>query len=90
MTFGFTRWVTLARRSAGVDPYLTFLCHVTRQVESKDVTLDDLWKLDLVKLDGWTCVRENSVGQELLEDDEWGTDDDNEEEEVDSTTPDLA
>lgn len=54
--------------------------YVLRQVESKDVTLDDIWKLDLVKLDGWTCVRENSDGQELLEEDEWGTDEEEEEE----------
>eukprot|EP00884_Botryococcus_braunii_P008682 jgi/Botrbrau1/17815/Bobra.0127s0060.1 len=49
------------------------------EVESKDVTLDDVWKLDLVKLDGWTCVRENSVGQDLVSDDEWGSDDEDNE-----------
>lgn len=55
----------------------TYLLYGHLQVESKDVTLDDLWKLDLVKFDGWTCVRENSVGQELVDDNEWSTDDEN-------------
>jgi hypothetical protein len=43
-------------------------------VESKDVTLDDIWKLDLIKLDGWTCVKENTVGEEFADNDQWSTD----------------
>lgn len=36
------------------------------QVEDEDVTLDDLWKLDLAKLDGWHCIRENTQGEEIF------------------------
>jgi hypothetical protein len=32
--------------------------------ELEQVTLDDLWKLDLVKLDGWHMVKDNTAGQE--------------------------
>lgn len=37
---------------------------------------DDLWSLDLNKLDGWRCVRENTVGEEAFRElsDEWETD----------------
>ena len=28
------------------------------------VTLDDMWSLDLVKLNGWTLVKDNTAGQE--------------------------
>jgi hypothetical protein len=27
------------------------------------ITLDDLWKLDLVKLDGWQMVKDNTAGK---------------------------
>ena len=33
------------------------------QIETKDVTLDDVWSLDLAKLDSWRCVRENTAGE---------------------------
>lgn len=40
---------------------------------------DDLWSLDLSKLDGWRCVRENTVGEEAFKDltseEEWETED---------------
>ena len=47
------------------------------------MTLDDLWRLDLLKLDGWACVRENSAGEEVFKammeaaesSDEWEEDD---------------
>ncbi|GLC36147.1 hypothetical protein PLESTB_001375400 [Pleodorina starrii] len=38
----------------------------TVEVGSKEITLDDMWALDVVKLDGWQLVRENTVGEELL------------------------
>ncbi|GFR48646.1 hypothetical protein Agub_g10599 [Astrephomene gubernaculifera] len=38
----------------------------TVEVGSKEVTLDDMWALDVGKLDGWQLVRENTVGEELL------------------------
>ncbi|KXZ49944.1 hypothetical protein GPECTOR_18g102 [Gonium pectorale] len=66
-------------------------------VGTKEVTLDDMWCLDCVKLDGWGLVRENTVGEELLKkaagdgsDSEWteasegdleGSDEESEEEE---------
>jgi N-acetylneuraminic acid mutarotase len=31
------------------------------EVEHTDVVLDDMWALDLNKLDGWRCLRENSA-----------------------------
>ena len=34
------------------------------QIELSDLTLDDLWTLDLNKCDGWKCVKENTAGQE--------------------------
>ena len=30
------------------------------------MTLDDLWKLDLAKLDGWHCIRENTQGEDIF------------------------
>ncbi|GLI65322.1 hypothetical protein VaNZ11_008865 [Volvox africanus] len=46
------------------------------EVGSKEVTLDDMWTLDVAKLDGWQLVRENTVGEDLLKksnesDSEW-------------------
>lgn len=32
------------------------------------MTLDDMWALDLVKLDGWRCVRTNSAGEGAFRD----------------------
>lgn len=32
------------------------------QLVLTDVTLDDLWKLDLKKLHSWECVIENTAG----------------------------
>lgn len=37
------------------------------EIGDKEITLDDMWCLDLVKLDGWTMVRGNSVGEELFQ-----------------------
>lgn len=40
-----------------------------------DVTLDDLWSLDLSKLNGWRCVKENTEGEEaFVEEEGWETD----------------
>jgi hypothetical protein len=54
------------------------------EVGEREITLDDMWALDLAKLDGWQQLRENSAGEELfVEDkpgkessDEWETDGD--------------
>ena len=32
------------------------------QIALDDISLDDLWALDLNKLDGWHCVKENTTG----------------------------
>lgn len=32
------------------------------QITSNDISLDDLWALDLAKLDGWRCIKENTSG----------------------------
>jgi N-acetylneuraminic acid mutarotase len=55
------------------------------EIGHTDIVLDDLWTLDLVKLDGWQCVKENTAGEdafkELQEDSDdeslsgWETDD---------------
>jgi len=35
-------------------------------VGDKEITLDDMWRLDLAKLDGWHLVQENTVGEEVF------------------------
>ena len=37
--------------------------------ETSQVTLDDLWKVDLVKLDGWQMVKDNTAGQDDFKED---------------------
>ncbi|KAL3147670.1 hypothetical protein ABBQ32_002423 [Trebouxia sp. C0010 RCD-2024] len=32
------------------------------EITSNDIALDDLWALDLAKLDGWRCIKENTSG----------------------------
>ena len=50
-------------------------CFSPAQVAHTDVTLDDLWALDLQKLAGWRCVQENTAGEEAFQDEEgWETD----------------
>ena len=45
------------------------------QVAHTDVVLDDIWTLDLSKLDGWKCVKENTQGEEAFkEGSDWETD----------------
>lgn len=34
----------------------------TVEIALDDISLDDLWALDLNKLDGWRCVKENTAG----------------------------
>lgn len=38
----------------------------TVEIEHTDINLDDLWSLDLNKLDGWRCIKENSVGEDAF------------------------
>lgn len=45
-----------------------------KQVAHTDVVLDDVWSLDLSKLDGWTCVQENTGGEELKDLSDWESD----------------
>ncbi len=52
-----------------------------QQIESTDVPLDDLWSLDLNKLDGWRCIKENSGGEDAfreVDEDASGEDEDGE------------
>lgn len=45
------------------------------QVGHADVVLDDLWCLDLARLDGWNCVKENTEGEHAFKDgSDWETD----------------
>eukprot|EP00879_Flechtneria_rotunda_P026279 GHRR01028011.1.p1 GENE.GHRR01028011.1~~GHRR01028011.1.p1 ORF type:complete len:302 (+),score=148.67 GHRR01028011.1:202-1107(+) len=37
------------------------------EVGESEITLDDMWCLDLVKLDGWQLVKENTVGEEVFQ-----------------------
>ena len=49
---------------------------LSAQIAHTDVTLDDIWSLDLVKLNGWRLVRENTAGEDAFRDEEgWETDD---------------
>ncbi|KAK9802848.1 hypothetical protein WJX73_007641 [Symbiochloris irregularis] len=67
---------------ARANPMLT-VCHHTLylyggvvEVAHTDITLDDLWGLDLNKLDGWVCVQPNTAGDDVFEEDpDWATDD---------------
>ena len=45
------------------------------EVEHTDVTLDDVWCLDLKSLQGWVCVRPDSRGEAAFEASDWETDD---------------
>jgi hypothetical protein len=38
------------------------------EIGHTDVILDDLWSLDLNKLDGWRCLRENTAGEDAFKD----------------------
>ncbi|KAL4432778.1 hypothetical protein ABPG77_008104 [Micractinium sp. CCAP 211/92] len=51
------------------------------EISHTDIVLDDIWCLDLNKLDGWKCVRENTVGEDAfkeLSSDEWETESESE------------
>lgn len=52
---------------------------VLLQIALDDVTLDDIWCVDLNKLDGWKCVKENTSGEikESLSSDEDDSSDNN-------------
>lgn len=57
------------------------------------VTLDDMWKLDLNKLNGWTCVKDNTAGAEDFmkkEGSDWETDDDEDEEDDLAALPKMS
>ena len=49
------------------------------EIGHSDVVLDDLWSLDLNKLDGWNCVKENTAGEDAFR--ELSDEDEDEEEE---------
>ena len=37
------------------------------EVLDRDISLDDIWCLDLMKLNGWQCVKPNSAGEEVFQ-----------------------
>jgi len=60
------------KRRKGLKKVTALVTSWTLQVAHTDVVLDDMWTLDLVKLDGWKCVRENTEGEEpFKEDSDW-------------------
>jgi hypothetical protein len=42
------------------------------EVGEREITLDDMWALDLGKLDGWQPLRDNSIGEELFVEEKGG------------------
>jgi len=36
------------------------------EIGEKEITLDDLWTLDVAKMDGWNLVKENTMGEEVF------------------------
>ncbi len=42
------------------------------EVGDREITLDDMWALDLAKLDGWQPLRDNSIGEELFVEEKGG------------------
>ena len=65
-------WHQIGLRCACPRPIAAFRL---AQVAHTDVTLDDLWALDLQKLAGWRCVQENTAGEEAFQGEEgWETD----------------
>ena len=54
------------------------------EIGEQEITLDDMWTLDLVKMDGWELIKENTGGEEVFRraeaaaltssGDEWETD----------------
>jgi len=54
------------RRQVAVVGNTLWLLGGTVELGDREITLDDLWALDLAKLDGWALVHANSVGEELF------------------------
>lgn len=40
----------------------------TVEVFDKEICLDDIWSLDLIKYDGWQCIQENTAGDSVFDD----------------------
>ena len=45
------------------------------EVAHTDVTLNDIWALDLKKLDGWRLLQANTEGEGVFDLEDWATDD---------------
>lgn len=45
------------------------IVEVGRGEKTREVTLDDMWALDLAKLEGWRCVRLHSVAEDQFKED---------------------
>ncbi|EIE25653.1 galactose oxidase [Coccomyxa subellipsoidea C-169] len=55
------------------------------EVAHTDVTLDDMWSLDLTKLNGWRCIKENTEGEEAFVEEGWETDEGDKDSEQEET-----
>lgn len=58
----------------------------TVEIALDDVSLDDMWTLDLNKLDGWKCIKPNTTGdvkESALSEEEGSDEDDSASEEID-------
>jgi len=36
------------------------------EIGEKEITLDDMWSLDVTRMDGWRLIKENTVGDEIF------------------------
>lgn len=39
------------------------------EILEREITLDDIWKLNLKNYDGWHCIKENTVGDDAFKED---------------------
>ena len=62
---------------------------VITQVAHTDVTLDDIWSLDLIKLNGWRSIKENTAGEDAYKEEGWETDDEGGQEDSDDSESEL-
>lgn len=55
------------------------------EIAHTDVVLDDMWSLDISKMDGWECTAENTTGEDEFEEDQWesGEEEDDDEDDDD-------
>ena len=52
------------------------------ELGEREITLDDLWALDLAKMDGWSLLQGNTAGEELFAADQVASSSDDEDEDM--------